>query len=58
MSAKELSYLLVGVTSQGRGSNEQERGSDPPIIFYILYYSDMRTNNGLKFLLKSPVKKF
>ena len=28
-SAKELSYLLVGKTSQGRGSKERERGSDP-----------------------------
>ena len=29
MFAKELSYLLVGETSQGRGSNEREKGSDP-----------------------------
>ena len=26
----EFSYLLVGETSQGRGSNEWVTGSDPP----------------------------
>ena len=30
MSAKDLSYLLVGETSQGRSSDEQKVGSDPP----------------------------
>ena len=29
-SAKELSYLLVGETSHGRGSNEWVTGPDPP----------------------------
>ena len=30
MSTKDLSYLLVGETSQGRSSDERKVGSDPP----------------------------
>ena len=30
MSTKNLSCLLVGETSQGRGSDERKAGSDPP----------------------------
>ena len=42
MSAEELSYLLVGETSQGGGSNERVTGSDPPKSYQSVSVANLK----------------